>query len=191
MTRATSGLGNRLPVIQCETAPSVTPKSFAAFWRPISSMYSVSFIGPQSTIRRYLLQAKSTDRPYTLARWSSSLDSMQEDWIDRLGRHIKGKLTQQDLAARLGMTYQAVNHWFNRRRTPDTLEQFERIAEAAECSPAWMLFGVGPEEPVTSEDLQLAKVIRQLPPGDKRAAMELLRSLIKRGPSPDRTGTDG
>lgn len=99
------------------------------------------------------------------------------------------QLSQQDLATRLDMTYQGVNHWFNRRRAPDTLKQYEAIAAAAECSPAWMLFGVGPEEPCTSEDLRLAKVINRLPPGAKSAAETLVRAAIDG--KEDRTGTSG
>ena len=114
-----------------------------------------------------------------------------EDWISRLSAHMKRrKITQQMLAARLGMTYQGVNHWFNGRRSPDTLDQFQRIAQAAECSPAWMLYGIGPEEPITQEDLMLVQLIKQLPPAAKSAAEALLRSLADRnaGDHP-KTGT--
>lgn len=112
------------------------------------------------------------------------------DWIDRLSAHMKRKgISQQLLATRLNMTYPGVNHWFRRRRSPDTLNQFQRIAEAAECSPAWMLYGVGPEEPMTREDLLLVQLIRQLPPGDKSVAETILRSLVERGDHP-KTGTD-
>ena len=110
-----------------------------------------------------------------------------EDWIDRLNKHMEEReITQQELSRRLDMTYQAINHWFRRRRSPDTLEQFERIAEAAGCSVAWMLFGVGPEEPITSEDIDLARAIHKLPPGAKSATLALLSSLT----GADRTGTD-
>jgi len=113
------------------------------------------------------------------------------DWVDRLREHIERKgISQQTLASRLDMTYQGVNHWFCRRRTPP-FDQFPRIADAAECSPAWMLFGVGPEEPITKEDMQLVRVIRQLPPEAKSAAEALLRTMAQRGATPPKTGTDG
>lgn len=114
----------------------------------------------------------------------------EDDWIDRLKDHLKKRgLRQQDLADRLEMTYQGVNHWFTRKRVPDTIEQFERIAKAAECSVSWMLFGVGPEEPITREDLALAKVIARLPPGAKKAASALLRSFAEPSDSDSQTGS--
>jgi hypothetical protein len=46
------------------------------------------------------------------------------------------------MAKRCGVDYSANSHWVNRRRVPDKIATFERIAAAIRRHPAWLLFGV-------------------------------------------------
>lgn len=64
------------------------------------------------------------------------------DWVDRArARKKELGLSFEELAERIGVTAGAVNHWFNRRREPDTLQLFERIAAALGWSLQDLLHG--------------------------------------------------
>lgn len=50
------------------------------------------------------------------------------------------KLTQKELGARLGVTYQTIAQWENNLRNPKQ-ETIQRIADALECDFYWLLWG--------------------------------------------------
>lgn len=53
------------------------------------------------------------------------------------------RMTRGDMAKLCGVDYSAAySHWVNRRRVPDKIATFERIAAAIKRHPAWLLFGV-------------------------------------------------
>jgi len=55
--------------------------------------------------------------------------------LDALG------MTQDALAAKVGITPSAVGHWINGRRTP-LISQFETAAKVLQCTPEWLIYGV-------------------------------------------------
>lgn len=72
-------------------------------------------------------------------------------WADRIRSKMKDLgLTQEELAAKLGITRGAVTHYLAGRRVPP-LAQFHKIAVVLETTPAWLQFGV------SDSDSQAAK----------------------------------
>ncbi len=71
---------------------------------------------------------------------------MSENWINRIRRWMDQSGTSQvNLAKTLDCTRGAVGHYLTGRRQP-TLSQLERIAEAMQVHPAWLLYGIGGEQ---------------------------------------------
>lgn len=103
-----------------------------------------------------------------------------ETWRERLSsrlRYLKDRdgLTQQGLADRLGVAQSTVAGWLHGRREPETLQQFERLAEAVECHPAWLLYGMEESE----EEHALMQVLRGLPAERLQIVRNLAHSLVE------------
>lgn len=90
------------------------------------------------------------------------------DWRDRFKErfaYLKAteELTQEKLAERLDVTQGTVGHWLKGRRSPETLDMYEKLADAIGLHPAWLLYGVGPEEKLSKETIETAKAIERMP----------------------------
>lgn len=57
-------------------------------------------------------------------------------------------LTQAKLGEMLDVSQGAIGHWLSGRRSPDTLEAYERLAKALRVDPAWLLYGVDRDKEV-------------------------------------------
>lgn len=106
------------------------------------------------------------------------------NWRDRFKHrfdHLKRtqRLTQEKLGEMLGVTQGTVGHWIHRRRTPDTLEMYEKLAAALQVHPAWLLYGVGEEDKLSKEAAEFGRAWEALPDGEKIAMKEVVHSLSK------------
>ena len=75
--------------------------------------------------------------------------AMNDEWRDRAKAQFKKlkkerKITQEYISEKVGVTQGTIAHWFSGRRSPETLEQYEKLAVALELHPAELLFGVSP-----------------------------------------------
>ncbi len=71
---------------------------------------------------------------------------MSDTWISRIRQWMDMSGTSQGtLASALECTRGAVGHYLAGRRQP-TLTQLERIANAMQVHPAWLLYGIGMEQ---------------------------------------------
>ena len=65
-----------------------------------------------------------------------------ESWLTRMKQRMNElAMTQEVLANKIGITRSAVCHYLAKRREP-TFKQFEKLAAALECEPAWLQYGV-------------------------------------------------
>jgi transcriptional regulator with XRE-family HTH domain len=59
----------------------------------------------------------------------------------RVARYLS-RLTQLDVASRLGMHQMALSSW-ERGRTQPSLERFEDLGRILKCEAVWLAFGLG------------------------------------------------
>lgn len=86
------------------------------------------------------------------------------DWVDRAKNRAKTlKLSYEKIAERAGVTTGAVGHWLARRREPDTLETFEKLAKALEM-PLSELLGTGIREARPGYNVDPVPPMRRLVP---------------------------
>ncbi|OGT63254.1 MAG: hypothetical protein A3E85_06080 [Gammaproteobacteria bacterium RIFCSPHIGHO2_12_FULL_45_12] len=87
-------------------------------------------------------------------------------WANRIRLRIKELgLTQEELAAKLGITRGAVTHYLACRRVPP-LAQFHKIATVLKTTPAWLQFGVSPSDTkaaTPSNNTKVDKVYNRVP----------------------------
>lgn len=105
---------------------------------------------------------------------------MLTDWVDRLEqrRHAM-KLNQEQMAERIGVTVGAYNHWVSRKRVPDKLDMFEKIAAAIDRSPAWLLYGA--YATASSDPISRAlKAMENMSPEDRALAAALIDQVAKK-----------
>ena len=103
-------------------------------------------------------------------------------WVMRFKKrfdYLKAEegLTQDSLAEAVGVTQPAVSHWLHGRRDPDTLEQCQKLADHLGVAPEWLYFGVGGDEPISSEAARFARLWDSLPPGERAAFRAAVESL--------------
>lgn len=84
------------------------------------------------------------------SKWHSS---GVENWRLRMRRRFDElkdaeRLTQAKLGEMLDVSQGAIGHWLAGRRSPDTLEAYERLAKALRVDPAWLLYGVDRDKEV-------------------------------------------
>jgi len=78
-------------------------------------------------------------------------------WEDRIRTRMKELgMTQEDLAAKLGITRGAVTHYLAGRRVPP-LKQFQRMAAVLKADPAWLQFGANAEAPTPQKASKYSK----------------------------------
>lgn len=70
---------------------------------------------------------------------------MIETWRDRFrNRFYELKrdqgLTQARLGEMLGVSQGTIGHWLNGRRSPETLDMYEKLSIAMGIHPAWLLY---------------------------------------------------
>lgn len=68
---------------------------------------------------------------------------MNETWRERAKRAMKGRISQETLAERLGTSQPGLSHWLNDRSQP-TLDDINRIADEIGVSRIWLTHGLGP-----------------------------------------------
>lgn len=101
--------------------------------------------------------------------------SCMDKWRDRLRRRFEELkategLTQEALAEKVGVTQGTVAHWLNGRRTPDTLQTFEALADAISVHPAWLIYGLDVDENAN----EAARKLNSLPPARREAIITLI-----------------
>ena len=69
---------------------------------------------------------------------------MQNTWQHRAKSAMKGKITQEKLAEKLGITQGGLGHWLNGRNQA-SLDDVNRIADGIGISRAWLTHGLGYE----------------------------------------------
>lgn len=100
------------------------------------------------------------------------------DWRKRMEQRRKElKLTQEQMAERMGMTLASWGHWAHGRREPD-LRTFERIAAALECNGAWLVFGV--QEPSDQRTAHVLEVMERLPDYKREVLAQVADSLLEK-----------
>lgn len=74
-----------------------------------------------------------------------------EAWRDRFRQRFEEmkaekKMSQQDLANKVGREQVTISRWLRGINSPESLEDFARLAEALDVSPEWLIFGVSPPQ---------------------------------------------
>ena len=67
-----------------------------------------------------------------------------DTWRDRMKTRLvelKGVVTREQLAEAVGVTVQSLSNWLNGHREPRSLDDWQRLAEALQVTPAWLCFG--------------------------------------------------
>lgn len=88
-------------------------------------------------------------------------------------------LTQEALAEKVGVTQGTIGHWLNGRRSPDSLEDYEKLASALGVHPAELLYGVPPGSQISKESAEFALAWEDLPPKE-RASLKTLVFAFKK-----------
>lgn len=84
------------------------------------------------------------------------------EWTDRLRLALKeSEISQDALAAILGVTRGAVGHYLNGRRMPP-LDLLGKIAESLSVSLNWLLLGKGPKSMSDASGIQDSRQINQI-----------------------------
>lgn len=109
--------------------------------------------------------------------------------MDSLGKRLRaarGKLSQSDLAAQVGVAHNTLSRWERDQQIPDA-NSLAAICSKLSISPAWMLLGEGdmhggpaPSRPVPDKEILRSaleaveeglRVTRRTLPPDKKAAL--------------------
>lgn len=69
---------------------------------------------------------------------------MSETWRDRAKLAMKGTISQEELAERIGTSQPGLSHWLNSRSQP-SLDDINRIADEIGVSRVWLTHGLGYE----------------------------------------------
>lgn len=84
-------------------------------------------------------------------------------WVVRIKSRMKElKMTQEELANKMGITRGAVTHYLAGRRVPP-LRQFQKLAAILKADPAWLQFGTANESVSKKVAERQEKTITQLP----------------------------
>lgn len=94
-------------------------------------------------------------------------------------------LTQDQLATAVGVSQGTIAHWLNGRRTPDTLEQYEKLAAALGWHPAHLLYGITAatiiKETLSPESARLLELFNPAPPMIKALILSNLEAISAQG----------
>lgn len=92
------------------------------------------------------------------------------------------KISQSELARRLGVTRGAVHLWCNSTTKELSAPNALKIAKVLQINPYWLVFGEGSMEPLLeakleSKALQLVDAINRLDDSDQELAIRLLNQI--------------
>lgn len=101
------------------------------------------------------------------------------DWRTRLAARIQELrdqegLTQRALAKRIGCAPSSLSNWLSGAREPRELADFELLAKGIGVHPAWLLYGVGDNDP---EATDLTEQIMRLTPTARAVVQRLVEEL--------------
>jgi len=121
---------------------------------------------------------------------SKHLRSVELTWGQRLKVRLDDmKMTQTQLAEKLGVEPSAVNHWISGSREPRRFADLEQIAAAVGWHPAQLLFGVTVTPmPPYLEDVR--RLLENMEPAEREKALAVVRALYSTGRH-KRTGRGG
>jgi transcriptional regulator with XRE-family HTH domain len=94
-------------------------------------------------------------------------------------------INDSEFANRVGWTRQQVSQYMNRHRVP-SLENIDRIAEALETTPAWLISG---EKDETSVRLppRILQLLEQASPAQLSLIQDMLEQMIRSPDKPKRS----
>jgi len=107
---------------------------------------------------------------------AARLAPMQETLADRLRRARKQKGWSQEFLAQRADTSQAVIQKIENGKSLRP-RNIERIAEALDVRPAWLMFGVNEVEDLDEEAVQVARAWTRLKEPERSAMKETIRRL--------------
>lgn len=124
----------------------------------------------------------NTPRQFRCARDAGSVLPMS--WRKRLNERFSylkrtEGITQEWLAEKVGVTQGTIGHWLNGRRSPDTLEDYEKLASAIGMHPAELLYGVQSGPSVSKDGIEFAKAWEELPAKQKASVKTLVLAFKK------------
>lgn len=88
-------------------------------------------------------------------------------------------ITQEWLAERVGVTQGTIGHWLNGRRSPDSLEDYEKLASAIGMHPAELLYGVQASSQMSKDGMEFARAWEELPSKQKASVKTLVLAFKK------------
>ena len=109
---------------------------------------------------------------------SPQMAPVQETLADRLRRARKQKGWSQEFLAQRADTSQAVIQKIENGKSLRP-RNIERIAEALDVRPAWLMFGVNEVEDLDEEAVQVARAWTRLKEPERSAMKETIRRLAE------------
>ena len=95
-------------------------------------------------------------------------------WRERMRAKRKAAdLTQDQLGEILDREQGTISDWETGRREPETLQMFEKLADAIHCHPAWLLYAI---------DTDVITEYSGLEEHEQRAIRAAIHSLFNGGP---------
>lgn len=98
---------------------------------------------------------------------------------------IRGGLTQEEFAKRLGIGRTTLIRYENNERLPDA-GLLRNILQNFDVDPGWLLLGVGDapiREQISPEKMELMKAFDKMTPDQRRAILEVGKVLTQPKPS--------
>lgn len=113
------------------------------------------------------------------------------DWRDRFKERFRDLkrgqgLTQEMLAEKVGVTQGTIGHWINDRRSPEKLEDYEKLAKALGMHPAELLYGVETASQISRDGMEFAKAWEELPHSQRTSLKTLVYTFQKPPPNKKR-----
>lgn len=113
--------------------------------------------------------------------------------LDAIGERIgalRGKISQQDFAEKLGIDRKTVGTWERGERLPDTRALLALWREFG-ADPAWVLTGAGFAPQTTEDERELLALFRSAPLAGKMAAVGALQGALGAGAKQSYMGDGG
>jgi len=103
------------------------------------------------------------------------------DWRSRFIKRLEQlkrseKLTQERLGEILGVTQGTIGHWKTGKRSPDNLDQYEKLAKALKLHPAELLYGI---KPLDCDGKYVIEAWDRLSSSNRRYIIGMIDGLIK------------
>ena len=192
MRSAISGLGRRMPLDQCRTAPGVTPSISAAFAVPPTDLTHSLKVFMDASIQNVLFGDKPSR--YTLdAQILAATDSLtgMKTWNQK----ARELMTERDISIKamadtLGMTPGGVGHYLSGRRQPKP-GMLRKIAARIGVSVSELVED-DPSFARDQEEHDLLETFREIDPEQKASALAMLQGLknskARQMPQPNGSG---